>query len=228
MLALLPLTLDRAIAIIIPLRHKSLVTKRTCVLMFVATWSPLLALLIYDTTGYITNTINILYYNKYHRCVIVGRESYIEQVCLLFAPFLLVLILYSTMLVIITRTRRRCGWFLITSTGIILTSLLSYSPTVISNTWDIPLSYQSSQILTVTLYYTNGIVNPLVYVVAHPVARRHVEKWWICKNLVKRTGSELVQSSVVRSGLELGCRGRSDIGVIGPARSADTVYLPSV
>ena len=54
-----------------------------------------------------------------------------------------------------------------------------------------------------------------------------MEKWWICKNLVKRTGSELVQSSVVRSGLELGCRGRSDIGVIGPARSADTVYLPS-
>ena len=172
--ALLPLTLDRVIAITLPLRHNSFVTKRTSVVMFVVNWSPIFALLFYDTVAYTTGSITIEYYDKYHRCVISGRNNYIEQVCLIFVPFLLILLMYGIMLFIIVRKRRRCGWFLLTSTGIIATSLLAYSPSVIANTWDVPLSYEVSQILTVTVYYINGIVNPIIYVLTHPVTRKYV------------------------------------------------------
>jgi hypothetical protein len=226
MLTLLPLTIDRAVAIMLPLHHRSIITKKSCVLMFGANWLPLLALLLYDTAAYNVGSITIEYYEKYHRCVITGRDSYIEQICLLFVPFLLVLLLYSVMLLIIFKKRRRCGWFLVTSTGIIVTSMLSYSPTVIANAWNVPLSYEASQILTVTLYYTNGIVNPIVYVVAHPATRRYLKSWRLCRGLERNTSS-LMQSSVVRSGLELS-KSRADLGVLEPSspRTTDTVFLP--
>ena len=228
MLALLPLTIDRAIAIMLPLRHRYIITKRTCLYMFSANWTPLLGLLIYDTVAYMTGATTIRYYEKYHRCVISGRDSYIEQVCFLAVPFLLVVLMYGMMLVIIIRKRRRCGWFLMTSTGIIVTSLLSYSPTVIANTWTVPLTYEVSQILTVTVYYTNGIVNPLIYVIAHPVTQRFARNLPFCggKLLGRRTDSA-VQSSVVRSGLEFS-RERCNLGVLVPSVTVDTVYLSKI
>ena len=232
MLALLPLTIDRAIAIALPLRHRSFINKTNCVCMFGMNWLPLLILLLYDTVAYIEGTVTILYYNKYHRCVISGRNSYIEQMCLLFVPFLLVLLMYSIMLVIIVRKRRRCGWFLVTSTGIIVTSMLSYSPTVISNVWNIPLRYEVSQILTVTLYYTNGITNPLVYVFAHPVTRNYIKTLRFCRCLAGSTVStSMVQSSVIRSGFEH-YKGRNNLGVLVPSTSSpvpsETIYLSKI
>ena len=82
-----------------------------------------------------------------------------------------------------------------TATGIIMTSLLSYSGTVITNMCNIPLSYEVSQLLTVTVAYTNGVVNPMIYVLTHPVTRKYLKTW-------TKTDT-VVQSSGNRSGIEL-------------------------
>ena len=82
--------------------------------------------------------------------------------------------MYIIMLIIIIKNKRQFGRFLAISSGIIVSSLLSYAPTVIAIAWSVPMSYEVSQILTVTLYYVNGIINPMVYFVAHPRTRQYV------------------------------------------------------
>ena len=116
----------------------------------------------------------IKYYAKYHRCIIYDRKSYIEQFTFLFLPFSLIVLMYCVMLTMIAKHERRCGRFLLTATCIIVTSLLAYAPTVIANTWDVNMSYEVSQILTVTCYYVNGVLNPVIYLGLHPVARQYL------------------------------------------------------
>ena len=192
MLALLPLTIDRTVAIILPLRHNFLITRKTCYLMFGVVLFPVFVLLLSDTVAYTRGTIKIQYYKNYQRCVISeGRESYIELVAFIFIPFLLILKMYITMLFIVIRNRRRCGRFLVTATGIIMTGVLSYFPTMIADIWSVPMSYELSQILTITLFYTNGIVNPLIYFLSHPVARRYVfnRMRWMTDSLTSHFGA---------------------------------------
>ena len=54
MLALLPLTIDRFVAVVLPLRHKCIITTRTSINMFLLTWLPLIILCLYDTITYRT------------------------------------------------------------------------------------------------------------------------------------------------------------------------------
>jgi hypothetical protein len=155
-------------------------TKKTCFFMFAANWLPILAQLLYDTVTYTTSSRRIKYDVKYHRCVVSGQFTYLDELCLLLIPFLLVLFMYTVMLFVIIRSRQRCGRFLTITMGIIATGLLSYLLDVIANIWNIPLSYEVSQILTVTVCYTNGIVNPVIYFAAHPNTLRYVRTGNIC------------------------------------------------
>ena len=177
MIVLLPLTIDRAVAIMMPLRHSSIITKKTCAIMFVANWLPILALLTYEIIVYTTGIWVIEYSDRFHRCLVLGSSKieHTEEICFFVVPFFLVLLLYGTMMSIIISTGRKCGRFLITASGIIITGLLTYSPTVITVVWDVPHSYEVSQILTVTVYYINGIVNPLIYLATHPKTREYFQ-----------------------------------------------------
>ena len=159
--------------------------------------------------------ITIAYYHTYHRCVYSGKGSNIEMICLYLAPFSFILLMYCLMLGVIIRSKRWCGRFLITARGIIMTSLLSYSPTVIASFGKIPLSYQVLQILTVTVFYTNGIVNPLIYLASHPVTREQVRSWWTRNN---NSGAVLTQLSTNRSAAELS-QGESKPSVSMPSIS---------
>lgn len=176
-LTLLPLTVDRLVAVTFPLHHASVMTTRNSIAIIVGCWLPLLALLLYDTIEYMTGAIAIEYQERYHRCSI-GRNSPIPHLCALFIPFLLVLIMYIIMLTIIIKSKRKFGWFLVISSGIIVSSLLSYAPTVIAVAWSVPMTYEVSQILTVTIFYVNGIINPMVYFMAHPRSRQYVTKYF--------------------------------------------------
>ena len=200
-LALLPLTLDRAVAVMFPLRHKEIVTERTCVVMFGVTWLPVFALLLSDTIAYTRGTVKIEYYKNYHRCVILGRDFLVQLVSLLLVPILLIVLLYVIMLLVIMRTRRTCGRFLATATGIIITSLLAYTPTAATATFNIRLNYELAQVLTVTVYYINGIINPVIYVATHPAALKYVRSFR--SRWTRGTDSVLEQKVRFHGGIEL-------------------------
>ena len=65
----------------------------------------------------------------------------ITQVLFLFLPVVLVVLMYGIMLAIILQKRGRAGWFRCSSSGISLTSLLSYLPSIFVITWDVYISY---------------------------------------------------------------------------------------
>ena len=198
---LLPLTIDRAVAITLPLRHSSIITKKTCVVMFLANWLPNLALMLYEVIAWLTGTIQIEYNDRYYRCLMVTGliVGNIEKFCFVIIPFLLVLTLYATIMVIIFKRKIRIGRFLITASGIIITGLVAYSPTVVTAMWHIPHSYEVSQILTVTVYYINGIVNPLIYLATHPKTREYVDSRLSRSRARRSTSASVVQPSVARS-----------------------------
>ncbi|KAL5261037.1 hypothetical protein ACHWQZ_G006926 [Mnemiopsis leidyi] len=194
-LTLLPLTLDRLEAVVRPLHHRSVFTTRACIYLIAGSWVPALSLFLYNVIGYSVGSVQIQYQESYLRCTISGvhrNQLLITQVLFLFLPVLLVIIMYSIMFIIIIRKRRRVGRFLIMASGIILSSLISYLPSIIVNTWNVEMSYEVAQILTITLYYINGIVNPLIYFVAHPATRRQVRNLTVVLKLRRRLDDRVV------------------------------------
>ena len=179
-LALIPLTLDRTMAVALPLHHRSLVTKKTCFLMCAVFWVPTLVTSIYFTSAYFSGSTNIKYLHMYHRCIMLGTQRTVYMVCLFVFPFFLILLLYLTMLFIIITTRRPCRRFLITALCIILANLVTYSPSTISYIWDTHTSYEVTQILNVTIFYTNGVINPVVYLATHPATKRYLRNRSFC------------------------------------------------
>lgn len=167
MMALLPLTIDRAVAIILPLKHGIIITRKICFFIFAATWMSILIVLFNDVVGVSDESITIVYTAKYHRCVLYGKDLSVERTLLYIAPFLLIIIMYGTMLFIILKTRRSCGRFLFTASGIIATSIIFYTPGVIFD-MGLEIGYKATQVFYVTFWYVNGVINPLIYVGSHP------------------------------------------------------------
>ena len=192
--------------------------------MFLVTWLPVLGLLLFYIGAYTTGGITIKYYISYHRCVISPGylgEIY-EEFVFFFVPFFLILLLYGAILFVIVRNTGNCGRFIVTATGIITSNLLVYCPVVITVTWNIPLSYEVSQILNVTVSYINGIVNPMVYLVTHPATWRYVKNWW----RRPRMSDSTTQSLGNRSVFELRkSKNKTEVNVTS---NSDTVNLPNI
>ena len=72
MVTLLPLTIDRAVAILLPLRHSSIITHRTCAYMFAVNWLLIFGLLVFYIVTYAMEAIDVTYQSRYHRCLISG------------------------------------------------------------------------------------------------------------------------------------------------------------
>ena len=165
--ALLPLTIDRAVAVIFPLRHGTIITHKTCAVMFGAVWSVVVIVMANYLVQLKNGTIVTTYANVYHRCFFFGKTHHMDFIFLLVVPFVLIVLMYVIMLFIIVKTRRSCGRFLIISTAIVATNILCFTPTVAN----LELSYKATQILRVTCWYLNGIFNPLIYFLSHPKTR---------------------------------------------------------
>ena len=179
MLAMLPLTIDRLIAVVLPLKHKFIVTRKFSLFLIALSWVPIIVSLLYSLVALCLGTIDIEYNEKYYRCVgfgWYGKIINIQEVCLVMVPFIIVIAMYATMFIFMTMSRLRFNRFLITATTIIMTNLLTYFPTIIANVWTIPMSYEVSQVL-ITLYYVNGVINPAIHVLAHPETEKVLRSW---------------------------------------------------
>ena len=174
-IALLPLTIDRAVAILLPLRHSSVITRRSCAVMFSAVWVSILIVLVNYMVSFRKGLMTAEYYEKYHRCIISDRTFYAEDMCLFIIPFMLILLMYGFMLFVIVKTKRSCGRFLVVALGIIATNLICFTPGVLIDIGIVKMGYETTQILYVTFWYVNGIFNPLIYVASHPRTRDYIK-----------------------------------------------------
>ena len=174
--ALLPLTIDRAVAVILPLRHASLINFKSCIFMFVSGWMSVFIVLVNYLVDYKNGNMVVKYVESYHRCEIFGKTLLAEHLLLFIIPFLLILLMYGSMLFIIVKTSRSCGYFLFISASIIGSNLLCFAPGTISYFGVVKMRYETSQILNVTFWYVNGVLNPIIYLAIHPKTRAFVRK----------------------------------------------------
>ena len=226
MIALLPLSIDRAVAVILPVRHSTIITKRSCLIMFAVTWLAILAVLIESVVSYNDGTISIEYSDGYHRCVMLEKGLVIQIIFLFIIPFFFVLLAYTLMLAIILKTKRSFGHFLAVSAVIITTNLLAYTPSVILDIdTDIEIGYEVSQIIFATFWYINGVANPLIYVAAHPKTKKYFRLCWQRKN------RPVGHSTVELGGVELADRARRSSRVSATLpdyfTARDTIDLPN-
>ena len=139
--------------------------------MFGSVWLPIVITLVKYILDYKYGTILARYSIEYNRCMLSGKIYVIKTLFLFFLPFLLIVLMYGFMLFKIAKTKRSCGRFLILSTTIVGTNLLCFTPTLTNSFVDLDMSYKTSQVLFVTVWYLNGIFNPLIYFLNHPKTR---------------------------------------------------------
>ena len=173
-IALLPLTIDRAVAVIFPLRHGTIITNKTCAVMFGAGWLSIIILLIDSLVALKNDTDKTLYLVMYHSCVFTGKTHQIDFIFLLIIPFIIIVLIYVLMLFTIVKSNRSCGRFLVLSIAIIGTNIMCFTPTVIRIFVNKEMSYKATQILRDTFWYLNGIFNPLIYFLSHPKTRDYL------------------------------------------------------
>ena len=101
-------------------------------------------------------------------------ESAAVQIVAVITPLVIIPCLYTAMLVTICHHKLKCRRFFVTATAIVITGLMAYLPSALTSMFDIPMSYEFSQVATVTIYYSNSIINPLIYFCFHPKAKAAV------------------------------------------------------
>ena len=168
LIALLPLTIDRAVAVILPLRHGSIITHKTCAAMLLSVWFSVFIVLVNYLVDFKTGTIVAQYSELHQKCTLAGKTFKLEHVCLFIIPFLLISLMYGSMLFIIVKSRRSCGRFLYIALGIIATNLLCFSPGVLTDFGILKLGYEASQVFYITIWFANGVINPVIYLAIHP------------------------------------------------------------
>ena len=104
---------------------------------------------------------------QYHRCVFDNDEEY-EGILFLFAPLVILISLYLLLIAVIIKNKIKVTKVIITTGSIILTGMLVCIPEILMVTFNVKMSYEAAQVLTVTLYYMNSVFNPVIYFCVNP------------------------------------------------------------
>lgn len=175
-ISLLPLTVDRFVAIVFPTNYKRIITDRSSLALVVASWVPLIILNLHDIISFRLDKLQIDYFHPYNRCVYYNPWKQ-QQSFFLGLPFLLILVMYIIMITVIIKNKIKATKLILTTSVIIVTSLLTTQPFLLMSSFGVQMSYEASQILTVTCYYLNGIVNPIIYLCCNT----RVQKQFVAK-----------------------------------------------
>ena len=93
-------------------------------------------------------------------------------------PIVLIPLMYSVVLYHIQTHTVACRRLLITCSAIVVASWLAYLPSSLTSIFHISLSYEVSMVLTVTMYYSNSVINPIIYFVLNPKTMRVIKHLW--------------------------------------------------
>ena len=167
MFTLLPLTVDRFIALVFPTKYRDIMTPKVSKAMVITSWLPaVITHLIYDPVRYAVGTMEVKYQPSYNRCVFDVKP--ILPIMTLMVPLIAIALMYLIIAISIVKNKIPVGRLLVTTTAILLTGVTVAIPQVIMVTAKLTLSYEVAQICTVTLYHCNCIFNPVIYFIANP------------------------------------------------------------
>ncbi|KAL5263479.1 hypothetical protein ACHWQZ_G008752 [Mnemiopsis leidyi] len=171
---LIPLTVDRFVAVVFPTRYTAWMTRRACILLIATPWTLLILLNIYDIITVMTGYIKLEYNPYQHKCMYNEQRKRIEPLVLLLVPMVAICFLYLAMFTVILRHKIKSSRFFISTSAIILTGLLSTVPEILISTFEVKTSYEVFMIFGVTFFYINGVCNPLIYLGSHQKFQRQM------------------------------------------------------
>ncbi|XP_063681998.1 allatostatin-A receptor-like [Bolinopsis microptera] len=211
---LIPLTVDRFVALVFPMRYKSFMTKTNCKIMVALTWTVLIPIVIIDIVTLSNKSNELLYQTTYHRCVFENDLSWKKSVYVLF-PFIVIIIMYITMVFFVNKAKLETKKLLIISTAIIITGLITNIPDQLLINFKVTMSYEVSQVLALTFWYTNSIWNPIIYfcsnkrtqqnLAATPVGKKiSVASGNIARRISSVTDSKMFDSSLFSNEIAIG------------------------
>jgi len=164
---LVPLTLDRFLAVVFATKYTTWVTRRTSLVMIAVPWALLITLNVYDFISLGVGKLELKYSVYSHKCTYSKERSKIEPLILLLVPMITICILYLIMFIIILRHKIKSGRFFISTTAIIITGLISTVPEILISSFEVETSHEVFMVFSVTFFYINGICNPLIYLGSH-------------------------------------------------------------
>ena len=99
-----------------------------------------------------------------------------ESIFLNFIPMCTICVLYLLILYTIIERGISANTVVISTSIIVLTGVLTAIPGVLFQVMRIDMRYEVKNVLLVTVYYVNGIINPLVYFCFNPRVREKIRK----------------------------------------------------
>lgn len=116
------------------------------------------------------------FYFNYHRCTTAGAENMflVRYIVFTFVPFGLVIIMYSAMIWRVRVEKLNSRRMLLVTFLVIFTGIVAWFPSIIANFGNINMNYEVSQILTVTLFYLNGVSDPIIYIFGFPSVKNYL------------------------------------------------------
>ncbi|KAL5252364.1 hypothetical protein ACHWQZ_G015213 [Mnemiopsis leidyi] len=213
---LVPIAIERFIAVVLPFEHRTVCTTRHTILFVTVIWIPLLVLISAYIELYTTGYIEITYYTHYHRCISssvgLSRDAiyFTKYILFIVLPFLTIITLYTSTLIYISR---RCSSRNLTTMrlyyvtlGFAVTAVVSWFPSMTADVASLPMSYPLAQVLTVTLFYMNSVSDPVIYVLGYPAATQHFEG--LCRNVCESVCGNVCRKVCSKLCKIKGCWGR--------------------
>ena len=149
----------------------------------------------------------------------------LDAVIFTITPFIVIAILYAIIIYNIIQSGRNCTKLLFRSSMIVIMCVVAYTPTFILEA-GVRMSYTCAQVSTVTLYYVNCMIDPVIYVYSDPKVRGSLRKSssfsfkWRVGDRRRRRGA-VFNSAIRRSRLpsyQAGARGSLDTRVTNSSR----------
>jgi len=179
---LLPLTIDRFLAIVFPFKHKLWITPTSSIILITLSWIPATTMVSYRTVIlYYMGNGQMDYMEEYHRCGLVQyRTEGFEISNKVFAalaiemPMAVIVLLYTIMAISVLKSGRSIKKIMRVSSVVVFTGCLAAIPDSLFARVDVTMSYEIAQVFTVTFWYLNCVVDPFVYFYSNPAIRRFV------------------------------------------------------
>ncbi|KAL5253443.1 hypothetical protein ACHWQZ_G013283 [Mnemiopsis leidyi] len=168
LMVLMPLTIDRFLAIIAPFLHKNWMSHKIMFTIIGLWWIPATFSSLYRLMKFHMGHIAVRYQPEYHRCTIENLEiGRIESFVFYFIPMLTLVVLYTIMVVHIIRSKTRCRKLLLTSLSICTVAVLIGIPQTLLYV-KVRMSYKVAQFFTVTLFYITPLSDSIIYYCSNP------------------------------------------------------------
>ncbi|KAL5268690.1 hypothetical protein ACHWQZ_G002519 [Mnemiopsis leidyi] len=180
--ALIPITIERFVALVVPFKLQKLLTKQNCLLLCVTGWVPNIVCLIFETFSLLSDSpesLQVTYDPLYGRCTynthqLLDLYVFVKGIICFVVPLTLIVVCYVVIFVILVRKGIGTKRVLVISTLIVVTGVAAWAPTVIVHYADLEISKPVSHIFTITFFYSIGVLDPLIFIFGYKNMRAYM------------------------------------------------------